>query len=333
MKQKIFRLLTFMMVLTLVVTPVSATSFTDDVETVVDSPDLTPMAATGLQVSETGLYVVQLSDPSLARYTGGIDGLAATSLSVTGASKLDVSAPASVAYLSYLEGKQAEFISQMNAALGRSVEVPFQYLNALNALAVEVSHAEAEILVELPDVVAVYADSLREIETDVGPILIGAPAIWEGDHQLFSFFSALSGDNEVPPVPSDASGEGTFTYDPTTNELTWEISHDLEMADVTAAHIHLGAVGENGPAIITLDHTENPMVGSEILTDEQQGWLMNHLLYVNVHTTAYPGGEIRDQLWKSGHRGEGVIVGMLDTGVNPFHQSFAAVDGDGYVHE
>jgi subtilisin family serine protease len=295
-------------------------------------PDL-GLAAEALPASATGLYVIQLADRPLATYDGSLAGLAATSPAATGANRLDVNAPESIAYLNYLRTQHDNFISGAEIALGRSLDVRFQYLNVLNGLAIYADHAEALRLAELPGVKAVFADQERELTTDVGPLVIGAPAIWEGNHSLFTFHAELDGDQEVPPVPTSHTGEGTFTYDPSTMELTWEISHTIPLTDVTAAHIHVGAFGENGPPVITLDHTQNPMVGSETLAEAQVADLMNHLYYVNVHTSAYPAGEIRGQMWTDGHRGEGIIVGMLDTGVNPVHPSFAAVDGDGYEHE
>jgi uncharacterized repeat protein (TIGR01451 family) len=132
-------------------------------------------------VSETGLYIVRLKDPSLAMYQGGIGSLAATSPQTTGFRKLDVKSPESVAYLNYLNGEQAEFVSAMEGVLGRAVEVVYIYKNVLNALDVRVSHEEAMALAKLESVKAVYGDKIRELDTDVGPIWIGAPAIWDGD--------------------------------------------------------------------------------------------------------------------------------------------------------
>jgi subtilisin family serine protease len=136
---------------------------------------------TSLRQSETGLYIIRLADPPLANYRGGISGLAPTSPSVTGERKLDTRTPASRAYLAYLEGKQKDAIKAMEAALDRPLDVQFQYLNVLNALAVRAEHDEAIRLAQLPGVVAVYADELRELDTDVGPTMIGAPTIWNGD--------------------------------------------------------------------------------------------------------------------------------------------------------
>jgi subtilisin family serine protease len=132
-------------------------------------------------VSETGLYIVRLGDPGLASYTGGIVGLVATSPDATGARKLDSSSPSAVAYTNYLSQRQNQLSVSMEQTLGRSVEVAFNYVGVLNAVAVRMSHEEAERIAALPEVVAVYGDTLREIETDVGPVLIGAPAIWNGE--------------------------------------------------------------------------------------------------------------------------------------------------------
>jgi uncharacterized repeat protein (TIGR01451 family) len=276
-------------------------------------------------------YIVQLASPPLARYQGGIEDLAATSTAVTGDTRLDVNSPASQAYLAYLEREQKDFVSHVAQVLERSPEVIYEYRYALNGVVMVLEPAEAAQLASLDGVIHVERDTANELTTDVGPTWIGAADIWEGELHHYSFTVELSGDNEVPPVTTDAYGTGTLSYHLETMELSWSVElFDIE--NVTAAHIHLGEEGVNGPVEIPLDHTQNPMVGSAVLTEQQQSYLMNHALYINVHTTQNPGGEIRDQIWTDGTRGEGIIVGILDTGINMHHPSFAEVSGDGYEH-
>jgi uncharacterized repeat protein (TIGR01451 family) len=189
MRSKVFRLFALLVILTMVVSPVAAKDTdgrapadnTGSVSTTTGaaSEEAVPAAA-DLPESPTGLYVVRLKDPSLSGYSGGIAGLAPTSPEATGTRKLDVTTAASQAYLSYLETQQQEAIRSVEATLGRSVEVKFQYMNVLNAFAVALDHAEALQIAALPGV-TVYPDSIRELDTDVGPVLIGAPAIWDGD--------------------------------------------------------------------------------------------------------------------------------------------------------
>ena len=134
-----------------------------------------------LAVSETGLYIVRMQDASLAAYRGGIAGLRATSPEVTGARRLDPTTAESQAYLAYLSGTQGELLRNMSAAYGRPIEAVYQYKNVLNAVAVRISHEEALLAFKLPGVSAVYPDQVRQLETDAGPILIGALSIWTGD--------------------------------------------------------------------------------------------------------------------------------------------------------
>ena len=76
---------------------------------------------------------------------------------------LDVAAPASGAYLAYLAGEHSDFTSRMGRALGRTVEVAFEYRNVVNGLAVRVEPEEAALLASLPGVAAVYPDIEREV--------------------------------------------------------------------------------------------------------------------------------------------------------------------------
>jgi hypothetical protein len=106
---------------------------------------------------------------------------------------------------------------------------------------------------------------------------------------------ALSGSNEVPPVSTSASGKGTIVVHPD-RSVTGSITTDGIKA--TAAHIHEGAAGQNGPVIIPLTQEGNTfkVPANAKLTEAQYASYKAGRLYVNVHSAAYPGGELRAQL-------------------------------------
>jgi len=106
----------------------------------------------------------------------------------------------------------------------------------------------------------------------------------------------LSGDQEVPPVKTEASGSGTITVNA---DKTVSGSITTKGITATAAHIHEAAAGKNGGVIVPLakdgDGTFKVGAGAK-LTDAQMASFKAGNLYVNVHSAANPGGEIRGQL-------------------------------------
>jgi len=106
----------------------------------------------------------------------------------------------------------------------------------------------------------------------------------------------LTGAEETPPVTTSASGSGTISIG-----ADKSVSGTVKTSgiDGTAAHIHLGAPGQAGPPIITLDKSAEGVwsvpAGSK-LTDEQYASFKAGKLYVNVHSAAHKPGEIRAQL-------------------------------------
>ena len=105
----------------------------------------------------------------------------------------------------------------------------------------------------------------------------------------------LTGDQEVPPVKTVGVGSGFFAIG---NDKS--ISGSVNTAGITGtvAHIHEGAPGKNGPVIIPLTKkgdTYSVPAGLK-LTDGQLATFEAGNLYVNVHSAANPGGELRGQL-------------------------------------
>ncbi|HJV60706.1 MAG TPA: CHRD domain-containing protein [Albitalea sp.] len=106
----------------------------------------------------------------------------------------------------------------------------------------------------------------------------------------------LSGDQEVPPVATSASGQGTITVAP---DGAVSGSVTTSGMDGTMAHIHMAGAGKNGPVIVPLvksgDGAWSVPAGAK-LTPEQMKAYQQGDLYVNVHTEAHKGGEVRAQL-------------------------------------
>jgi hypothetical protein len=106
----------------------------------------------------------------------------------------------------------------------------------------------------------------------------------------------LSGDQEVPPVQTSASGSGTITVK---DDKSVSGSVTTKGIKATAAHIHEAAAGKNGPVAIPLEkksENEFSVPAGAKLSDAQFKALKAGNLYVNVHTDAHKDGEIRGQL-------------------------------------
>jgi CHRD domain len=106
----------------------------------------------------------------------------------------------------------------------------------------------------------------------------------------------LNGNQEVPPVSTAATGSGTITV-----LMDRSVFGSVMTSGVTgtAAHIHLGAPGENGPVIVPLNRTADntwSVPASIRLNDTQYEAFRLGNLYGNVHSAANPGGEIRGQV-------------------------------------
>ncbi|HEY4368024.1 MAG TPA: CHRD domain-containing protein [Steroidobacteraceae bacterium] len=124
-----------------------------------------------------------------------------------------------------------------------------------------------------------------------GALVLSAGLAFAGDSKV-----SLVGADEVPAVTTAATGNGTITVN-ADKSVTGSVT--TKGITGTAAHVHLGAPGKNGPPVITLTKTSDTVwsipAGSK-LTDEQYASYKAGDLYVNVHSAEHKGGEIRAQL-------------------------------------
>ena len=105
----------------------------------------------------------------------------------------------------------------------------------------------------------------------------------------------LSGAEEVPPVSVPGSGSGSFTIGA---DGTVSGSATTTGVQGTAAHIHIGARGANGPVVIPFTKsgdTYSAPAGAKLNDAQMQAFKAGNL-YVNVHTAKNKGGEVRAQL-------------------------------------
>jgi hypothetical protein len=138
--------------------------------------------------------------------------------------------------------------------------------------------------------------------------LMGAPAFAQTVVR-----AVMTGAEENPPVPTNASGQGIFLVFP--DRIEYSITASRFGTPVQAGHVHLGFPGVNGPIILPFfnaqtdgafpgqlsgtffatDFVALPDRGIVTFEDVRQA-LLNGRTYVNLHTTLVPGGEIRGQI-------------------------------------
>ena len=131
--------------------------------------------------------------------------------------------------------------------------------------------------------------------------LLTAVAAWPMAHAATTAYKAnLGAAAEVPPVQSAGKGAAAINVDTATKQASWRVEYSGLSGPATAAHIHCGAAaGANSGVAVALGAgpaAANPMQGSGAMTDAQLADLQAGKCYVNIHTDANKGGELRGQL-------------------------------------
>jgi CHRD domain len=116
--------------------------------------------------------------------------------------------------------------------------------------------------------------------------------------EVVQFKTTMTSAQEVPPNNSHGSGDAQAQLDAATKTLTYKVTWKGLTGPATMAHFHgPAASGEEAPVIIPLGNSpKSPITGKAQLTDDQVKEFMDGKVYVNVHTAAHPGGEIRGQM-------------------------------------
>src|SRR6267143_1557729 len=137
-------------------------------------------------------------------------------------------------------------------------------------------------------------------KTILATLALGAAIALTGSAFAEKMKVTLDSKSEVPPNTSAGTGTADVDYDAASKKLTWKLTYSGLSGPATAAHFHGPAeAGKNaGVAVAIPNATSSPAEGSATLTDAQAADLVAGKYYVNVHTAANPGGEIRGQVSK-----------------------------------
>src|SRR4249919_1763817 len=145
--------------------------------------------------SEPGTYVVVFAESALASYRGGIAGMPAAPTLMQGRNRHrpDLKSPEALAYLGFLDRAQQGHEAAIRQKVGHALRVKQRLKHAINAITLELTAAEAASIQNLSGVSLVEPYREYRLDTDLGPTLIGAPAVWQGSY---------------PTATGSAQGEG-----------------------------------------------------------------------------------------------------------------------------
>ena len=142
-----------------------------------------------------GIHIVVFREPALGAYRGEIGGLAEPQRlqGPRGKARLDRGGLEARRYVGYLRDRQARFEQDISSRIGRPLAVESRMQHAVNGIVVDLTVSEADRVRAMPEVLFVAEYREYELDTDTGPGLIGAPAVWDGSN---------------PGAPAGYQGEG-----------------------------------------------------------------------------------------------------------------------------
>ncbi|MBR1172049.1 MULTISPECIES: CHRD domain-containing protein [Bradyrhizobium] len=131
-------------------------------------------------------------------------------------------------------------------------------------------------------------------------LALGAAVAFAAPASAEKLKATLDGKSEVPANTSSATGTADLDYDAASKKLSWTVTYSGLSGPATAAHFHGPAeAGKNaGVAVAIPNAASSPVKGEATLTDAQAADLLGGKYYINIHTAANPGGEIRGQVTK-----------------------------------
>ena len=141
---------------------------------------------------------------------------------------------------------------------------------------------------------------MSNTKTMLATLALGATFAFAGPAFADKMKATLDGASEVPAVTTPGKGAADIDYDPASKKLSWKVTYTGLSGPATAAHFHgpAGATDKAGVAVAIPNAGTSPVEGSATLTDAQAADLTAGKYYVNIHTAANPGGEIRGQVMK-----------------------------------
>ena len=134
-------------------------------------------------------WIIELADPAVVQFDGknaakkSANSLTATAPEKSG-KRFDVLSPQAVAYGRYLDERMEQFLSSTARLTGKAPQIRARYKNLLNGVALRLTEAQAEQVRGLSGVKNLFPNEIHHIESDAGPVLIGAAKIWNGEDGL-----------------------------------------------------------------------------------------------------------------------------------------------------
>lgn len=111
----------------------------------------------------------------------------------------------------------------------------------------------------------------------------------------FGISMSLDGSQDVPALYVGGTGTGWAIFKPDSNVLVYRVTVAGLTSSLTGSHFHYGAAGTNGSVVFPFDMTDSTATGEWAFPDTMWTGLVTNQLYVNIHTSDHPAGEIRGQ--------------------------------------